>query len=64
MIYKGSHYRKHKLPAIGYINEFILTAGQLPEKQRHGCLQSVSAAATVHCHGRPCSGKVTLFSLE
>jgi hypothetical protein len=64
VIYESSHYSKPKLPDIRYINEFTLTAGQLPEDQHHGSPQSVSAAASEHGHGRPCSGKVTLFNLD
>jgi len=63
MIYESSHYCKPQLPDIRYINEFTLKVGQLPEDKHHGSLQSVFAAS-VHGHGRPCSGKVTLSNLD
>lgn len=64
VIYESSHYFKPHLPDIRYINEFTLTVGQLPQDQHHGSLQSVFAAASVHGHGRPCRGKVTLSNLD
>ena len=62
MTYESSDYCKPQLPDIRYINEITLRAGQHPDEQHHGSLQSVSAAS-VHGHGQPRSGKVTLFNL-